>query len=113
MELRQEKLDAFRKILIATGQINYLAANMSEVNSQMKLLCDEHGYHKEGIKARDEMLDSVVEKLSDIMEDMAELLNGQDAVCEIDIRVSSVPFEILRHGKDEVDTNYDEDQQSN
>lgn len=102
-----QKLDSFSKILIATGQINYMASMINGVNEQMKFIHDEKGIHAAGIKEKDEKLSEVVEKLSAIIDDMGNLINSHDCVCEIDERVSKVPFEILIHGMDDTETDYE------
>lgn len=103
------RLDSFSKILLATGQINYMAASMHAVNEQMKFIPDEKKIHAEGIAERDIMLAEVVSDLMPIMEKLADLLNNRDCVCAIDERVSKVPFEILIDGKDECEELYDEE----
>jgi len=54
-----QKLDSLSKILIATGQINYMAASIDSVNEQMKFLPDAKGFHAEGIKEFDDTLSSI------------------------------------------------------
>ena len=104
-----QKLDAFSKILIATGQINYMAASINGVNEQMKFIPDKDGIHKDGIKAKDDLLDEVVEKLGLIMEDMGNLINSHDCICTIDERVGKVPFEIIVHKMDDTEIDYEAD----
>lgn len=101
-----EKLDSFSKILIATGQINYMAASINGVNQEMKFIPDPNGYHKDGIKEKDDLLNDVVVRLGAIMEDMGNLINNHDCICPIDERVSKVPFEIIVHGKDDVNKTF-------
>lgn len=101
------KLDSLSKILIATGQINYMAASIDSVNEQIKFIPDENGFHKDGIKEKDECLSDVALRLAAIMEDMGNLINSWDCICHIDERVSKVPFEILIHGEDDTEKDYD------
>lgn len=105
--MEQQKLDSLSKIIIATGQINYMAVSINSVNEQMKFIPDENGYHTEGIKQFDEALSDTVGKLASIMEDLGNLINNRDAICHIDTRVAKVPFEIIIDGKDECETDYD------
>lgn len=100
------KLDSLSKIIIATGQINYMAVSIDSVNEQIKMIPDKEGVHAEGIKEKDELLKSVVSKLSLIMEDMGNLINEHNCICAIDERVSKVPFEIILHQMDEVEKDY-------
>lgn len=100
------KLDLFSKILIATGQINYMAASINGANEQIKFIPDKEKIHAEGIAQREECLAKVVKMLTPIMEEMGNLINAQDCICHIDTRVSQVPFEILIHGMDDTDENY-------
>jgi hypothetical protein len=102
------KLDSLSKILIATGQINYMAASIDSVNEQMKFLQDKEGFHKEGIEAKDELLKEVVSDLSEIMEKMGNLINNQGCICHIDQRVAKVPFNVLIHNMDECEEDYDD-----
>jgi hypothetical protein len=104
-----EKLNNLSKILIATGQINYMASSIYDVNQQMKFSgLDKKDAHKEGVEAKDELLEDVVERLAGIMEDLGNLINAHDCVCHIDERVSKVPFEIVVHGMDDVEADYEE-----
>ncbi len=45
------------------------------------------------------------------MEDMGNLINGQDCICHIDERVSKVPFEIIIHGMDDTEKDYETEQE--
>lgn len=99
-----EKLDSFSKIIVATSAINYMANSLSTVNQQMKMIPDEKGYHADGIKQKDELLNSVVNKLGDIMEELGNCINNCDAICPIDERVTSEAFAIILHGKDDVES---------
>lgn len=102
-----QKLDSLSKIIIATGQINYMAVSIDSVNEQIKFVPDKEGFHKEGIEARNEILSKIVTKLTAIMEELGDLINNQDCICHLDTRVSKVPFEILLDGKDDTETEYD------
>lgn len=105
-----QKLDSFSKILIATGQINYMAASIDSVNQQMKFIPDEKNVHAGGIEARDILLEQTVKKLTEVMNDLGEIINAHDCICAIDVRVSKVPFEILIEGKDDTDNDYEDDE---
>ena len=107
-----QKLDSLSKILVATGQINYMAASINGANEQLKFLPDKEGFMKEGIKEMDEFLNEVVVKLSSVLEDMGNLINARDCICHIDTRVSKVPFEILIQGMDDVEYDYDSDKEN-
>jgi hypothetical protein len=104
-----QKLDSLSKILIATGQINYMAASIDSVNEQIKMIPDENGYHAEGIKQRNELLAETVISLTEIMKKMFSLIVNQDCICTIDDRVSQVPFEILIEGMDDTTKDYEDD----
>jgi hypothetical protein len=101
------KLDNFSKILIATGQINYMAASIDGVNEQMKTIPDPDNIHSPGIKEAEEVLEDTVNRLCAILENLGDLINDHDCICHIDTRVAKVPFEILIHGQDDTDTDYD------
>jgi hypothetical protein len=101
-----QKLDSLSKILIATGQINYMAASIDSVNEQIKMIPDENGYHAEGIKKRNELLAETVISLTAVMKKMGSLI---DCICTIDARVAQVPFEILVEGMDDTTKDYEDD----
>lgn len=107
-----EKLDSFNKILLATSTINYMASACDRVNEQCKTLCnvksDTGGALSDGIKERTKALEKVLRDLNKILESFGNFLDGRDCVCMIDTRVYKVPLEILLHGMDEVDKNYEE-----
>lgn len=101
-----QKLDSLSKIIIATGQINYMAVSINSVNEQTKFIPDSNGVHKEGIEARDEILSEMVAKLTAIMEEVGDFINNADCICHIDTRVAAAPFEILVHGMDDCEEIY-------
>lgn len=114
-----EKLDSLSKILLATGAINYMASQIDGVSQQTKMLKmaykakpdlgDFDGIHGEGIKAKDELLAEVVQRLASIMEDMGNLINGHDCLCPIDQYATTAPFMIVVQGKDDVDYDGEDD----
>jgi hypothetical protein len=104
-----QKLDSLSKIIIATGQINYMAVSIDSVNEQTKFIPDKDGVFKESIKERDEILAETVAKLAAIMEDLGNLINNQDCICHLDTRVAKVPFEIIIEGKDDCEKDYDDE----
>ncbi|MBO9657521.1 MAG: hypothetical protein J7527_01725 [Chitinophagaceae bacterium] len=103
------KLDSLSKILLATGQINYLSASIDGVNEQIRMLPDENGFHAGGIQERDELLADVAVRLAGIMEDIGNLINDQDCLCPLDARVTKVPFEICVLGMDDTEEQYEEE----
>ena len=103
-----QRLDSFSKILIATGQINYMASSIDGVNNQMKFIPDKQGFHADGIKEKDEVLAEVVQDLRAVMNKLGNLINNCDCICSIDMRVAKVPFEIIESGMDECENEYDE-----
>ena len=104
-----QKLDSLSKIIIATGQINYMAVSIDSVNEQIKFIPDKEGVHKKGIEARNEILSQTVTKLAAIMEELGDFINNTDCICHIDTRVAKVPFEILIAGKDDCEKDYDDE----
>lgn len=111
--MNTQKLDSLSKIIIATGQINYMAVSIDSVNEQMKFIPDEKGYYKEGIQQFDDALAETVVSLSVIMEDLGNLINNRDCISHIDTRVAKVPFEIIIEGKDDCETDYYGDEENN
>jgi len=96
------KLDNLSKIILATGAINYLAVSLDSVNEQIKMIPDKEGTFEHGIQARDNLLFETWGKLGDIMQDLGNLINGQDCLTPIDIRVTKEAFNVVIHGKDNV-----------
>lgn len=96
------KLDSFNKILIATAQINYMAASLEGVRKDYIFL-------KMPNEELDKALSDALSGLSRVMEDLGDYINETDSICEIDVRVSKAPFDIIIHGKDEVDELYEEE----
>jgi hypothetical protein len=112
-----QKLDSLSKILLATGAINYMAASIDSVNEQIKMMkptykkavpdLDFDEVHGEGIKARDELLAEVVADLAPILEKMGNLINGQDAICAIDEYITAPAFNVILHGHDDTEGDFD------
>lgn len=108
---KPQRLDAFSKILLATGQINWMANSLNGVIADYRMVTSasdgkSQNLIKEFLKDKEAFMDEVVGALSKIMEDLGDYLNNGDMVSEIDIRVGKAPFDIL-HGKDEVERDYD------
>lgn len=97
------KLDSFSKILLATQSINYMANIAHSVNQQIKGIPDPQGIFKPGIKHRDELLKLVVSKLGEVMNELGHCLNNADSVSPIDERITKQAFDIIIHGKDNVE----------
>jgi len=101
-----QNLDDFSKILIATGNINYVANALSTLLAQRKMLTGDNKEIQEINAEMEAELADTVEQLSGIYERLLDHMNDRDAVCEIDVRLSKVPCEILLEGMDEVCTEY-------
>ncbi len=101
-----EKLDYFSKILLATGQINYMASIVDGVNNEIKWLPNQDGILSAGISEREEVLKSIVDDLTNTLEKLGDLMNGQDMCKPIDERITAPAFHILVHGEDELETEY-------
>lgn len=99
-----ERLDPLSKIIIATFAINYMANLMFTVNKEMKIILpkieDKNKFIENGITDRDTTLNEVVKKLGEIMDQLGNCINNDDAACEIDERVVKEAFEIIVHGND-------------
>jgi predicted KAP-like P-loop ATPase len=101
-----QKLDSFNKILLATGTINYLASSINGLNEQIKMLKDGDGAFKKGIEHRDAALAEAVEDLKKVMNKLGDLINAQDAICSLDHYVTLPAFNVVVHGHDEVDGDF-------
>lgn len=105
-----EKLDSFSKILIATGQINYMASAINGLNVQMKMTgLAKKDVHAEGVKEKDELLEETVNKLAAIMEDLGNYMSNNDCICNIDVRLTTEAFKIIIHKQDDVEKDYTEE----
>lgn len=103
-----EKLDSLSKILLATGSINYMAASIDSVNEQIRMMPDKEGIYKEGIEHRDEVLAETVKDLAKVMNRLGDLINAQDACCPLDQYVTLPPFNVVVHGHDDPNGDFDE-----
>ncbi len=102
-----QKLDSFKKILLATGQINYLASAIQEVIEGSKMNEDVISAISDRAEAQKDALNQAVGGLASIMEMLAEIANDHDFTLPIDERISRVPFEILLHDMDDVESDYE------
>ncbi len=107
--MEKKKLDSFSKIIVATSAINYMANQLSAVNEQVKMIAATHkgggdmGVFEDSINAKDEALAEAVKKLGEIMEELGNCINNCDATCRIDERVTKEAFNIIVHGKDNIE----------
>lgn len=100
-----QKLDSFSKIMLATGAINYLASMIEGLNSDMKRLPDPDKVHAPGIEKREAAVESALGKLKEAMEVLG---NSMDECCAIDQYVTSPAFQVLIHGHDDVEGDFDD-----
>lgn len=101
--MENERLNTFSKILITTGQINYLANTVHTVNQQLKMIPDTKGALVGSIENQELMLNDVQYKLALVMESLADFCNNTDIVMPIDERICDNAFDIILRGND--DTN--------
>lgn len=71
------------------------------------MIKDTDGTFKEGIEQRDEVLAETVEDLTKVMNRLGDLINAQDAICSVDQYVVTPAFNVVVHGHDEVDGDFD------
>jgi len=111
-----QKLDNMSKILLATSTINYMANTINGViigfqnieNCQTTTQSDSlKRIMAESLKAKEEFMDDIVKKMSDMVEEMSYFINDSGMICEIDQRINRVPCEILLLGMDECENSYD------
>lgn len=100
-----EKLDSFGKILLATGNINYLAAAIHGLNEQMRFVPDSENIHKPGIEKRENDLTDALAHLTQAMEILG---NSLEEPCAIDVYVTTPAFNVIIHGNDDVEGDFDE-----
>lgn len=107
-----QKLDSFSKILLATSAINYMASSIDGVNRDMKFIRHNDGdalneFHNKGIEERDKLMEDVVKQLGQIMESMGNVINGHDAICAIDQYITTPAFNVIIHGNDDTEGDFD------
>lgn len=100
-----ERLDNFSKILLATGQINFVANTLKSVINGYKTL-PVTDFSKTAISDHEEKLAGVLGELTMTLQSLADYMNDGSMVCQIDERVSSAASEILFFDMDEVETDY-------
>ena len=105
----KEKIDSFSKILLATQTINYMAAQINQVKKDMEHIVSQNQHNNQGSVARasandkEYLLGLCVGRLSDIMELLGNHMNNTDTIMPIDRRITDTAFEIIIHGKDNVE----------
>jgi hypothetical protein len=112
----EAQLDYFNKILLATFQINYMASSLNGSNQEM-MMVKALVERKEGdgsimanrIEQNFGTLKLALAGVVDVMEHLADYMNENDTVMPIDERISKPAFDILVHGKDEVERIYEEE----
>lgn len=117
-----QRLDSMSKILLATSTINYMANTINGVISNYQLINtvnsiaypDQSELSKtamaNGLTEKQAFMAEMVKKLSDVVEDFADYINNCDMICQIDLRINSVPCDILLMGNDLVDHDYDNEE---
>lgn len=104
------KLDNFNKILIATAAINYMAHGIYETSGDIKKSgLSQETFHKEVVEEADEILHLAISQLEGLMDTLGDFINARDMVSPIDIRVTQAAFDIVCHGKDDSEEDYDEE----
>ncbi|MGN7818818.1 hypothetical protein ACTJJB_01740 [Chitinophaga sp. 22536] len=98
-----EKLDTYSKILLATQTINYLASNMNTVITQVRSIPGMSQIQIDGAAATEEVLIAALGQMTTVMEALGDYVNNVDMVCAIDERITNAAFQILIHGKDNVE----------
>lgn len=63
----------------------------------------------DGIKSHEAILESAVERLTPILEDMSNYLNGCNAVTKLDERILGPGNEVVLLGMDELENDYQKD----
>jgi hypothetical protein len=95
--IRMEKPTDLQKILAAVNFIRYAATNINTVHKQIESFPPLK--HKEVFKdmafARKNQMENTVGLLSEIMENLGDLMNNQDMVSDKDIEVTSKWFDIV------------------
>lgn len=98
-----EKLDIFNKILLATQTINYLASNMNNVVTQIRSMTGMSNIQMNGADATEAVLNTALVQLANVMEGLGDYVNNVDMVCPIDERITNAAFQIIVHGKDNIE----------
>lgn len=113
-----QKLDNFSKVLLATSVIQHMYNSIHCVNRDMRLIHhnmsgSESTIAKQslerGIKEREAFLNRKLKQLNKIVEELGNHMNNTDVISAIDVRITQAPMEILLHGMDDVEEEYDDE----
>ncbi|MCF2487504.1 hypothetical protein [Dyadobacter sp. CY347] len=117
-----QRLDSMSKILLATSTINYMANAVNSVISDYQMIITVNStpdspqsesskkIMSDGLKEKEDFMAEMANKLSGILEEFGDYINGCDMVCAIDMRIYNAPCDILLMGKDLVDHDYDNEE---
>jgi len=98
------QLNNFKKIIIATGHINYLASVIETV--QLELNGIAAGFAEKQMQEKEDLFETIVTCLSTAIEELAAFTEDHEMVVPIDQRILSVPLEILILGMDDEEETY-------
>lgn len=101
--MEKEKLDTYSKILLATANINYVAWMVQGVQEQIKQTRMADPVILSAYATNQEVLNEALAALREVMEDMGNFVNNFDMVTSMDERITSPAYDIIIHGKDEVE----------
>lgn len=112
-----QRLDSFNKILLATATINYMASALDGVLKDYQTILSSiksgdddfsHNVIKDGLISKNDMMSETLKRLCDTIEELGNYLDSHDIVCHIDTRVYKEPLNILLHGQDECEKDYED-----
>lgn len=73
------------------------------VDSKTDIPSDVKEVLQETINRNSNELNFCLDHLKETMERLGDYMNNCDLICPIDVRITEEPFQILFHGKDEVE----------
>lgn len=111
----KQKLDSFSKILLATATINYMASSIDGVRKSMNHVRshqpdkeDWDKIHGESSTDFENALNEAVTDLGKVMEKLGNAINRRDAICAIDQYITTPAFNVIIHGHDNTEGNFDD-----
>lgn len=102
--MQKESLPKINKIMLATGAINYMATHIHTINREMSFTNGIHGDspHRQSLHEQQQTLSKAILHLDNVMQCLAEYMNGYDCLTSLDTLLLTPVFEVVSGGKDDV-----------
>lgn len=110
---RHKRLDTLSKILLTCGQLEYFASALNNMTEQIGFVCSNSPQPNQVMtdiyRENRDQLEETYKELKTSLKMLTDYMASRDAICSIDQRIAQVCMEILFHGKDEVNNDYEEE----